>query len=69
MRRPTKASAAIAQFAAGFRERHDLQAGEEFFLGRWRWLPDDIDTSAFEGRPEFKGWRFTADNRMEPVRR
>jgi hypothetical protein len=68
VRRPAKASAAIAQFAAGYRERHGLEPQAEFFIPRWRRLPDGIDVSPW-ARPDIAGWTFTADDRMEPVSR
>jgi hypothetical protein len=70
VRRPAKASAAVARFADGYRERHGLGPQVEFFIGFWRRLPDAIDVRAFESRGgEIAGWIFTADDRMEPVSR
>jgi hypothetical protein len=57
---------AVGRFAAAIRERRGFDAGTEFFVPFWRRLPDDIDVSAFAGRP-IAGWVFTGDDEMVSV--
>jgi hypothetical protein len=70
MSRPRQSvSDGVVAFAASYRERHGLAAGAEFFIPFWMRLPDAVDVSAYVRRPDIAGWRFTSDDRLEPVPR
>jgi hypothetical protein len=64
-------AALVAEWAAEYRERHDVPADEPFVIPSWRRLPDFMDDLVLGVMPDpsVAGFRFYPDSRVEVVRR